>query len=110
MARKKQQTKVSTATKRRKRRSPEEMIADLHRQIEEVKARAVAKSLKTSAAVKHTMVAVRNIDKGLEEAAEEDNKQLRHALADARKPLAAYLTNQGVRLPKARLPRGRKPK
>jgi len=108
MARKKKQ--VSTTTKRRKRRSPEEMIADLQRQIEEVKARAVARSLKTSAAVKHTMVAVRNIDKGLEEAAQEDNSVLRHALADARKPLAEFLTSQGVRLPKARLPRGRKPK
>ena len=108
MAKKKKQ--VGSAAKRRKRRSAEEMIADLHRQIEEVKARAVARSLKTSAAVKHTMVAVRNIDKGLEEAAQEDNSALRHALADARKPLANYLTGQGVRLPKARLPRGRKPK
>ena len=101
---------MNATTKRRRRRGPEEMIADLQRQIEELKARAVARSLKTSAAVKHTMVAVRNIDKGLEEAAQEDNGALRHALADARRPLAEYLTSQGVRLPKARLPRGRKPK
>ena len=42
-------------------------------------------------------------------AAEENNSLLRHALADARKPLAEYCETQGLRLPKPRLPRGRRP-
>ena len=107
---KKKQARSAAGGKRRQRRSPEQMIADLQKQIEEVKARAVARELKQSAAVKHALAAVRAIDKALEAAAEEDNTPLRHVLADARKPLAEYLTAQGVRLPKARLPRGRRPK
>jgi hypothetical protein len=56
------------------------------------------------------MKVVRGVDKALEVAAEEGNNALRHALADARKPLAEFLEGQGLKLPKARVPRGRKPK
>jgi hypothetical protein len=95
---------------RRARRSPEEMIADLEAKIREVKNRAQAKELKQSPSVKEAMKVVRGVDKALEVAAEEGNNALRHALADARKPLAEFLEGQGLKLPKARVPRGRKPK
>ena len=95
---------------RRARRSPEEMIADLEAKIREVKNRAQAKELKQSPSVKEAMKVVRGVDKALKVAAEEGNNALRHALADARKPLAEFLEGQGLKLPKARVPRGRKPK
>lgn len=86
------------------------MIADLEAKIREVKNRAQAKELKQSPSVKEAMKVVRGVDKALEVAAEEGNNALRHALADARKPLAEFLEGQGLKLPKARVPRGRKPK
>ena len=73
---------------RRARRSPEEMIADLEAKIREVKNRAQAKELKQSPSVKEAMKVIRGVDKALEVAAEEGNNAIRHALADARKPLA----------------------
>ena len=95
---------------RRKRRTPEEMIADLQLQIEEVKQRAAAREMTQSASVKMTVGIVRQLDKALDLALEEDQTVLRHALADARKPLASFLSAKGIKLPKARVPRGRKPK
>lgn len=102
--------KKSSARKTRHRRSPEEIIADLQRKIREVKERAAARELKRSDAVKAALAAVRAIDKGLEAAEAEDEKLLRHALADARRPLADHLGERGVKLPKPRLPRGRRPR
>lgn len=95
---------------RRRRRTPEERIADLQKEIEAVKARAAARESKQSASVRMSVSIVRNLDKALDLAKEEDQAVLRHALADARKPLAAFLTSKGIQLPKARAPRGRKPK
>jgi len=108
MAKKKATRKKATA--RRRRRSPEEIISDLQLQIEEVKARAEAKKLKQSAAVKSALSAVRSLDKALDLAAQEENSRLRHALADARNPLKAFFEEQGVKLPKARVPRGPRPR
>ncbi|HPF15304.1 MAG: hypothetical protein H6830_07775 [Planctomycetes bacterium] len=95
---------------RRIRRSPEELIADLKKKIEEVEQRAAAKELKQSGSIKRTLGIVRNIDKALEEAQEEGLTKLRHALAEARGPIEGFLSERGVKLPKARVPRGRKPK
>lgn len=92
------------------RRTPEQMIADLKKKIEEVEQRAKAKELKQSGAMKRTLTIIRNIDKAMDEAKEEGNTPIRRALAEARKPIEAYLTEQGVKLPKSRGPRGRKPK
>lgn len=102
--------KKKASASRRKRRSPEEMIADLQAQIESVKQRAQAREMKESPAMKRTITIMRGINKALNEAAEEKNTGLQHALADARKPIAEYMETQGLRAPKARLPRGRKPK
>lgn len=98
------------ATKKRIRRTHEQIIADLEKKIEEVKVRAQTKALKRSPAVKTALGAVRQIDRALEQAAKEDDSQLRHALADSRAPLKAYFEEKDVQLPKARLPRGRRPR
>lgn len=101
--------KKNASDERRTRRSPEQMIKDLQDQIEEVRSRATAKELKQSPSMKRTIMIVRSINKALEEASQEKNTSLRHALADAHKPLAAFLESQGVKTPKARMPRGRRP-
>ena len=101
---------ASGSAARRHRRSPEELIQDLQRQIEEVKSRAQAREMKQSESVRTTLVTLRNLDKALTLAGEEENSLLRHALSDARKPIAGYLESRGVRLAKVRGPRGRKPK
>lgn len=95
---------------RRKRRSPEEMIADLQAQIESVKIRAQARELKESPAMKRTLMLVRGLNKAMAEAAEEKNNGLQGALKDAHRALADFLAKQGVRPPKPRKPRGRRPR
>jgi len=100
---------MAKKTSTRRRRSPEERIADYQKKIEEIKVRAAAKGLKESPAMKRTMTAMRAISKAMDEAAEENNGTLRHALADAFKVLAAHLESQGVTPPKSRMPRGRRP-
>ena len=98
------------STKRRKRRSPDEIIADLQEEIARVRARQRAKELKESPAHKTALAALKAIDKALEVAAEEGETALRHALADGRKSLGSYLEKQGVRLKKANLPKGPRPR
>jgi uncharacterized membrane-anchored protein YjiN (DUF445 family) len=98
------------STRRRKRRAPEEIIQDLQEEIRRVRARMVARQLKQSPAHKASLSAIRSIDKALASAAEEGATTLRHALADARKSLGAYLEEQGLRLPKANLPKGPRPR
>jgi len=95
---------------RRKRRSPEEIISDLQKQIREVKARAAAKEMKQSPAVKKATSALRSLDKSMQLAKEESHSRLHHALADSRRALADFLTKEGMKLPKAVMPRGRRPK
>ena len=101
---------AGSARQRRKRRSPEQIIEDLQEEIRRVRERARQKELKNSPAMKAAAGAVKSIDKALDAAAEEGETSLRHILAEARKPLAAHLEKQGLRLPKANLPKGRKPR
>jgi hypothetical protein len=96
--------------KRRKRRSPEEIIQDLQAEIESVKSRAAAKAMKASPAHRAALTALRSLDRALEVAAQQGNGELRHVLAGARKPLADLLESLGVKLPKPRMPRGPRPK
>jgi len=99
-----------TITKiRRKRRTEEEIIAELQEKIQLVRKRATIKEAKKSPAYKAAFSAVKAIDRALEVAAEEDETLMRHALAQGRKSLAAFLVGKGLHLPKANLPRGRKP-
>lgn len=91
---------------KRHRRTYEEVIADLHRKIEEVQARAAAKAMKASPSAAATLKAVKAIDRALEVAAEEGASGLRGVLTDARKPIAEFLEEQGLKLAKARTARG----
>lgn len=110
MAKKKRSSTGKESGERRRRRSDEELIADLQEKIRQVKTRAATREMKKSPAMKLAISALKSIDKGLEVAAEENQSHLRHALADARKPLAEYLATTGFAIPKANLPRGRRPK
>jgi len=96
--------------KKRHRRTDEELIEDLKNRIAELKQRQDARRLKESPTIKATMTAVKWIDKALDLAAQENDTRLRHILADGRKPLETYLTGEGLKVPKANLPRGRRPK
>jgi hypothetical protein len=80
----------------RRRRTPEEIIADLERRIEEVKRREEARQLRRSAAVRAALSALRALDKGLAAAEAEEDTPLRHALTDAREPLAHLLGERGM--------------
>jgi len=111
MAKKKQDAQAAEqARARRERRSPEQMIADLQAKIAQIEQRAAAKRVKESPSARASLQALRLLDKAMDLAADEGETPLRHALNDARKPLAAYLEEQGLQLPKARTPRGRRPK
>ncbi len=107
---KKQSQRAPAPGKQRYRRSDDELIADLKERIAQLKARAETKKLKTSPSMKRTLNIVRNIDKALEEAQDEKNNDLRRILVDARAPIATYLGEQGVKMPKPRGPRGRRPR
>jgi len=95
---------------KRRRRTPEEIIADLERKIEEVKQRQETTKLRKSAAVRATLSAVRALDKGLTAAEQEGDTALRHALADAREPLSHLLGERGVKIERTRRPKGPRPK
>jgi len=102
--------KVAPVRKKRRRRNDEELIHDLQEKIRQVKNRQAAREMQKSPTLKAAMAALRSLDRGLAVAADEGDTMLRHVLADARRPLAAYLEESGFKLPKARLPRGRRPK
>lgn len=109
----KQKDKVaarSTTGRKRIRRSDEELVRDLQEKIRQVKERQSSRAMQVTPRIKATVAAVRAIDKALATAADEGDTLLRHVLADARKPLAAHLEQQGYKVPRALLPRGRRPK
>jgi hypothetical protein len=93
-----------TETKKRVRRTEEQLIADLAAEIERLKKRQQARKAKKSPAIKSTADAVRHIDAALKAVEDAAHKQ---ALQEAREPLVAVLMLEGIAVPK---PRGRKPK
>ena len=107
---KKRTRKAGAPAKRRKRRTEEEIIADLQEEIRRVRERQKARELKSSPGHKAALTAVKALDKALEIATKESDSVLRHVLADSRKNLAAYLEKKGVDLPKVALPKGPKPR
>jgi hypothetical protein len=104
MARK---TKPAAPARRRVRRTDEQLIRDLEARVQAIRERAAARSIKRSPSMRHAVAALRAIDKALEGAAGEGNATLRRTLADARGPLAAYLSAHGVSPPRKRRPRAR---
>ncbi len=105
----KKKARKAAPGKKRYRRTDEELISDLKDKIKLLKQRSDSKELKQSPSIKAARSAVRYLDKALDAAADEANSHLRHALADSRRPLADFLVKSGLKLPKARLPRGRRP-
>lgn len=94
----------------RKRRTDQELIADLQDRIRQVKARQAARDMQKSPSMKSAIAALRAIDRALDTAGSHGDTALRHVLADSRKPLVDFLEKAGFRTPKANLPRGRRPK
>jgi hypothetical protein len=90
---------------KRYRRSPEEMIADLQKEIERLKTHAAAKKAKQSPEVKHVVAAVRSLDECLETVRD---KALKKTVAEAKELLTSYLKLEGIPLPKKRGPRKKK--
>jgi hypothetical protein len=82
-----------TTSNTRMRRSEEDRIAELERRISDLKARAERKKARTNPAVRHTVAALRSIDKAL--AATADGS-VRKGLDEARATLSACLAVQGV--------------
>ena len=113
MAKKKSKVAAKRAPKegnKRYRRTDDELIKDLQARIQEVKNRQKARDLQKSPTIKATAAALKAVDRALAIAEEADDNVVRHVLADARRPLAAYLEKNGVPTPKVKLPRGRRPK
>jgi hypothetical protein len=84
---------MSKSVKRRERRTPEQIISDLQRKIEEVKRRAERKKAKRDPTIRHVSAAVRSIDKAVSQTSD---PATRRALGDARATLAACLALGGA--------------
>ncbi len=97
-------------TRKRVRRTDEQLIKDLQVKIEEIQHRAEARKAKQSPSIRLTLRAVRAIDKAMDAAEVEGDNALRHVLSDGRDPLASLLQAKGVRVRKARRPKGPRPK
>ena len=98
---------TTTTKKKRNRRTPDQMIADLEAKIADVKARAKAKEAKQHPEVKPFLAAVKALDKAMAAATEEGT---RTALEAARAPLSTRMVELGLRMPDRKTRRGRKPK
>ncbi len=78
---------------KRKRRSPQEMVADLEARIARIRARAERRKAKKDPALRHIAAAVRSIDKALAEA---EDVVTRQTLDEARATLRAVLSLSGA--------------
>jgi hypothetical protein len=79
--------------KKRTRRSEEQLIADLEKQITSIRARAEQRRVKRSPALRFMHAALKSIDRAI---AESDDATTRNALNDARSTLSACLSINGV--------------
>jgi DNA-binding GntR family transcriptional regulator len=84
------------APQKRTHRGPDQLIADLQAKIEGLKARAALKRTKSNPAIRHTVAALKNMDRALAEATDNVLKQ---ALSEARAGISAYLQLQGIGVP-----------
>ncbi len=89
-------TPAPAATKDRKRRSPDQIVADLEAKIARVREREATKTLRADPAIKLTSLAARALNKALREAKE---PELVEALTAARGALAGYLEAKGLTVP-----------
>ena len=97
---------TTTTTKKRNRRTPEQIVADLEAKIADVKARATAKEAKRSPEAKVFIAAVKAVDKAIEGATEPETVR---ALEAARAPLGTRMIEMGLRMPDRKVLRRRRP-
>jgi hypothetical protein len=81
---------------KRVRRSPEQLIADLERRIQDVRTRAERKKASASPVLRHVRGALKSIDKAM---AGTDDNVTRKALSEARGTLSAVLGLNGAAAP-----------
>lgn len=77
---------------KRTRRSPEELIQDLQKRIEQIKARAEQKKVKANPAMRHARVALKAVEKAI---ASSNDNVLRKSLDEVRATLSACLSLGG---------------
>jgi hypothetical protein len=94
----------ANAQSKRTRRSPEQLIADLQKRIEGIKARAEQKKVRQSPALRHVRAALKSVDKAMSES---DDNVMRKALGEARSTLSACLSLSGVAAPTHTAPSSR---
>ena len=93
-------TEATKTTK--KRRSPEQMIADHEAEIERIRARAATKELKADPAVQEALRLARALVKGQTVAKEAKDEALQEALSEAHAAVEGYLEGRGLSAPKRR--------
>lgn len=92
-------TEPTTKPKRKiNRRTPDQIVADLEKEIERVKARAAAKQVKQSDEGKAFLAAVKAVDKAIKVAGDAKDQAMVRALESARAELAKHAVVMGVRL------------
>ena len=89
----------TTTTKKRIRRTPDQIIADLQAEIARVKARAERAKAKKDPCHRHVVAAVRSLDKA---DAETKDSATRKAIVEARATLTAYFELQEAASPNGR--------
>jgi hypothetical protein len=89
--------------------SPEAIIAALRARIREVEREAAARELRRLPSVRRAAVLARELGLAMHLAAKDGQRALRHACADAYRPLARVLERQGIPFARFKLPRGRRP-
>lgn len=94
----------------RYRRSPDEMIADLKKKIDDIEKRKAAKAITADPATKDANAAFRALTKAVEKAKESSDADLKRALSESQRILAEYFESKGLKVPKARKPRARRGK
>ena len=93
---------TKTTTKKRNRRTPEQMIADLEAKIAGIKRQAAARKARATDGGKAFLAAVKAVDQAIKAAASAGNQEMQHALETARAALSEHLVRMGVRVPAAR--------
>ena len=93
----------------RTRRSASDRITALKNQIASIEAREKAKEMKDDPGVKYAVAIARTLNRGVKVAEQAKDTTLQHAVADAHHAIASYLSEKGLKMPKARRPRGRRP-
>ena len=102
--------KKAKAGKRRGRPTDTQAIKNLEAKIQEIKDRIAKKSQKDLTHLKSATKALNAINAAMNASKKAGDNLMRHALADGFRAIAKEYKKNGYKLPKANLPRGRRPK